>query len=237
MKKLLLGLAFAAVFALPASSALAADLPPPPPMDDLRPATYDWSGAYVGAFASAIAIDGHYDATALCGCGPNDPEMSGIGYGGGVLAGLNYQIDNFVLGIEGDWAFGGEVATNDDPAEATFLNFNNIATLRARAGWAHDNTLLYVTGGAAAVDTEFGGLVGPLAEDISESKWIYGWTAGAGIEHAFTDNLRGRLEYLYVGLPDEDYTLIASDGSGGTVSQMYNDIHMVRAGLTYNFNW
>ncbi len=236
MKKLLLGLAFATTLAVPVS--LAADLEPPPPVDDMRPATYDWSGAYFGVFGMAIAEDGHYDATSFCGC-VSDPEMDGIGYGGGVLAGINYQVDSFVLGIEGDWAFAGKVGENNDPAELTYLKFNNIATLRARAGFAQDYTLLYVTGGAAAVDTEFGGLVGPVATavDVSDSAWLWGWTAGAGIEHAFTDNFHVRLEYLYIGLPDETYTLSPAVGVGGTVDQQYDDIHMVRAGLTYNFSW
>ncbi len=230
MKKLLLGLAFATTLAVPVS--LAADLEPPPPVD-MRPATYDWSGAYIGAFGNVVAEDGHYVARALCGC-PSDPEMDGIGYGAGVLAGINYQVDNFVLGIEGDWAFGGLVGDNSDPSELTELSFDNIGTLRARAGFAQDYTLLYLTGGLAVVDTEFSGEVGPIGASTTESDnaWLYGWTIGGGIEHAFTDSLHARLEYLWVGLPDHTYDLTA-----GTVDQVFGDIHMVRAGLTYNFSW
>ena len=235
MKKRLLGFITAAAVLATATSALAADLPPPPPVDDLRPATYDWTGPYAGAFAESIAIDGHYRAS--CGCGLTDPEMSGIGYGGGFMAGVNYQMDNIVLGVEGDWAFAGKVATNDDPVEATYMKFNDIGTLRARAGWAQDNTLLYVTGGAAVVNAGFGGLVGSISENVSQNKWVYGWTAGGGIEHAFNDNLRGRIEYLYVGLPGQDYTLFNSIGEGGTAKMLYKNMHMVRAGLTYNFSW
>ena len=43
-----------------------------------------------------------------------DIEHSGIGYAYGILGGWNYQMDSFVMGIEGDWAFGGTVATNDE---------------------------------------------------------------------------------------------------------------------------
>jgi len=230
MKHLVIRLAFAFSALVPVSSALAADLDVPPPVDDLRPTL--WSGPYVGAFFGGASEEGVY----TCPCFV-DPEMSGQGYHAGFMAGWNYQIDDFVLGFEGDWAFGGQVADNDDPVEATYLNFNDIATLRARAGWADGNTLFYATGGLAAVNAEFGGLVGPLSEDISDSKWVYGWTVGGGIEHAFTDNVHARLEYLYVSLPDTDYTLIASDGSGGTLTQDFENIHMVRAGVTYNFVW
>ena len=135
---------------LPASSAFAADLDVPPP-DNLRPATFDWSGPYLGIFGAAIAVDGTFDGICSCVETYTDIEHSGIGYAGGILGGWNYQIDSFVLGIEGDWAFGGTVATNDEPLVDTDLSFNNIATLRARAGFALDNTLLYFTGGLAAV--------------------------------------------------------------------------------------
>jgi outer membrane immunogenic protein len=161
-----------------------------------------------------------------------DYEHSGIGYAGGLLAGWNYQMDSFVFGIEGDWAFGGTVATNDEPGVDTDISFNNIATLRARTGLAFDNTLVYVTGGLAAVDMEFGAF---MVSQQSDSQWVYGWTVGGGLEHAFTPNFSGRIEYLYVDLEDSDYSM--TDGNTFDATQSFNDIHMVRAGLTYNFGW
>ena len=237
MNKFLLGLTVAIM--LPASSAFAADLDIPPP--DMRPASFDWSGPYIGIFGAAIAVDGSFDGTCTTGgvaCVPpdidiyTDYEHSGIGYAGGILGGWNYQIDTFVFGVEGDWAFGGTVATNDEPGVDTDISFNNIATLRARAGFALDNTLLYVTGGLAAVDMEFGAM---MASQQSDSQWVYGWTAGGGLEHAFSDNFSGRIEYLYVGLDDADFSM--TDGNTFDATQSFDDIHMVRAGVTYNFGW
>jgi outer membrane immunogenic protein len=203
-------------------------------MDDLRPATFDWSGPYVGIFGAAVAVDGEFGGVCSCAAVYTDLEHSGIGYAAGALAGWNYQIESFVVGFEGDWAFGGTVATNDDPLVLTDLSFNNITTLRARAGFALENTLLYFTGGLAAVDMEFGAVV--VATPDSDSQWAYGWTAGGGLEHAFSQNFSGRIEYLYVSLPDTDYSL--TDGVDTfDATQTFNDIHMVRAGLTYNFGW
>jgi outer membrane immunogenic protein len=239
MNKFFLRLAFAVAMLLPVPSVFAADLDVPPPMDDLRPATFDWSGPYIGVFGTAVAVDGTFDGVCnpVCGATYTDIEHSGIGYAGGVLAGWNYQIDSFVMGIEGDWAFGGTVATNDQPGNDTDLSFNNIATLRARAGMAFDNTLLYFTGGFAAVDMEFGAVMPDLIA-YSDSQWVYGWTVGGGLEHAFTQNFSGRIEYLYVNLDDSDYSMTDS-GAPTTfdATQSFNDIHMVRAGLTYNFGW
>jgi outer membrane immunogenic protein len=237
MTKLLFRLAFAATILVPATSALAADLEPPPPVEDLRPSTYDWTGPHIGGFVGVTAIEGDYVPDPLCGCGGSDAEMSGIGYHAGVLAGWDFQWDNLVFGIEGDWAWGGEVADNNDPAEMTDLSFNDIATLRLRAGWADDRTLFYLTGGAAFVNSEFGGLVGSISENQSDKKWITGWTVGGGIEHAFTDNIIARLEYLYVDLPDTEYTLINSIGEGGDVDMEFDHMHMVRAAVNYKFSW
>lgn len=237
MKAFFLRLALATTVMVPVTPALAADLDPPPPIEELRPATYDWSGLSVGVFGAAMALDGHYDATQICGaCVIVDPEMSGIGYGFGVKAGVDYQIDSFILGIVGDWTMGGRLADNDDPSEATYLDMNHLATLRARAGIAHGNTLVYATGGFAAAEMEFGALVGPGSVDDSEAQWTYGWTIGGGIEHAFTDYLTVSLEYLYLNFDATSHFLTDGCCTAGTIDMMYKDMHTVRAGVNYRFS-
>jgi outer membrane immunogenic protein len=234
-----------AALALTAPAVLAADLPPPPPpMEELRPATYDWTGPYIGGFISAVGTEGHYDKVPDCvpgapPCPPIDPEMSGTGFLGGVLAGWNYDMDGFVIGLEGDYGWGGQQAQNRDPAEDTSLRYKDMATIRARAGMAFDDTLIYATGGGAFVNAEFAGDVGPAGAAFhdKDSAWVSGWAVGGGIEHAFTDNFHGRLEYLYVMLDDQDYRLEDPNGFGGDVDMQWDNIHMVRAALTYNFSW
>ena len=237
MKSSLFRLALLATVMVPAASALAADLDPPPQIDDLRPATYDWTSIYGGVVGSVVSIDGHYDKIPDVG-NPVDPEMSGTGYMGGVVAGLNWQMDSFVLGIEGDYQFGGQTADNDEPAEMTDFSINGLATVRARAGVAMDRTLLYVTGGVAFLDTEFGGDVGPVGGTVhdSDTAWLTGWAVGGGMEHAFTDGFHGRIEYLYIDAPDASYRLEDPNAFGGDVDMHFNGIHTVRAGLTYNFS-
>ncbi|MFT3986403.1 outer membrane protein [Aestuariivirga sp.] len=232
MKKHLLGFTLAAAAILAAAPALAADIDAPAPVE-LRGS--DWSGVYAGVFGTAISVDGNYDGVCSCAATYDKIEHSGIGYGGGLMMGANYQMDSAVLGIEGDWAWGGEVASNDEPTIDTNLKFKYISTLRARAGWlADDNTLIYVTGGAAAVNAEFNAV---MASKESDSGWTYGWTAGAGIEHAFSPNFHGRLEYLYVGLPNAKFSMTDSATTTLDAKQHFESVQMVRAGLTYNFVW
>ena len=52
-----------------------------------------------------------------------------------------------------------------------------------------------------------------------------------------SDNFSGRIEYLYVGLDDADFSMTDAASTTLDATQSFNDIHMVRAGLTYNFGW
>jgi outer membrane immunogenic protein len=241
MTSSILRLALLASIMMPGAAAFSADLDPPPP---LLPATYDWTGAFVGVIGSVVSLEGHYDKIPDCVpgdpvCGPVDPEMSGTSYMGGIIGGFNYQINDFVVGIEGDYQWGGEIAQNRDPAELTYMRFNSMATIRGRAGMVFDSTLLYLTAGWGFVDTEFGGQVGDpngANFDVSDSKWINGVVIGGGMEHAFSSNFHGRLEYLYMDTGGMDYRLEDPNGFGGNVDMHFTGIHSVRAGLTYNFS-
>jgi outer membrane immunogenic protein len=218
----------AALAAVSTTVAQAADLEPDLPLRG------SWTGPYVGAFVMGVGVESHYEAQCNSSCS-FDPEMSGMTWGGGVLAGFNFEIaDDVLLGVEGDWGWAGKI-DNDDPNEATEMKINDIATLRGRAGYIfNDDTLFYATAGVAWVKTTFGGEVGDPADPnrpfIDDSQWTTGWTIGGGIEHAFNDWLHGRLEYLYVDLPDEKYDLEV-----GTVDLNFEGIHMVRAALTVDF--
>jgi outer membrane immunogenic protein len=71
-----------------------------------------------------------------------------------------------------------------------------------------------------------------------------GWTAGAGLEAAFTENLTARIEYLYLKLGNSTCTSTAACGSdlglpGGSSNP--NDTvkfstSMIRFGVDYKFH-
>lgn len=238
MNKIIFGFSLAAMAAAMAASAAAADFEPPPPVTDLRPAAYDWSGPYIGLKLSGITETGSY-TTNCAACGTSVRDMNGHGWAGGVEAGWNYQMDNFVIGFEGDWSFGGHVARNHAPTEMTDLKFRNIATVRARAGMAFDDTLVYATGGAAFVDTAFSTSDFPTGSGLgaNSKKWAKGFVVGGGIAHAFTDRISGKLEYTYMGLADQTYHLDNGAGNVVDVEHDFEGIHTVSVGLDYNFSW
>jgi outer membrane immunogenic protein len=236
--------ALASVAFISAIPALAADLdvmpPPPPPIEELRPATYDWTGVSAGIFISANAVEGEYDSQPTCGCTVTDISMSGIGFGGGVRFGADYQMGDIVFGAIADWGLTGEIAANNAATEQTYLKMNNMGTLRARAGWALDDTLIYATGGLAYASMEFGGMVDGV--NSSETKTTKGLAIGAGMEHALSDDFSVGVEYMYVNFGKTDHFL-TDGGAGntagttsGTARMDYQDFHTVRATANYRFS-
>lgn len=208
MKKFFLCLAVATAALVPTAAAVAADLdvpPPPPPTEELRPATYDWSGAYVGGWIGATCVEG--TATEYAAGPPptaTEWENSGCGLKGGVMAGYNHQFDSIVLGVEADWGMSGIIATNEEAGADFSFAMDHIVTGRIRAGYAADDTLWYATGGIAWAKGDLDGIISATPDHITAGHW--GWSIGGGVEHAFTDQLRLRLEYLYTDFGTANYS-------------------------------
>ncbi len=136
-----------------AGPALAADLPsikgppayiPPPPV-------FTWTGLYVGGqvgyqwgHSGTTLLPGTILATGLPGYSPN-------GVTGGAHVGYNYQVGQFVVGIEGD--ANGSSYYGSNSVLAGLFTYSTRETvngsIRARAGLAWDRALIYATGGAA----------------------------------------------------------------------------------------
>jgi|JI10StandDraft_1071094.scaffolds.fasta_scaffold64993_2 outer membrane immunogenic protein len=230
MKKLLLALALSAAAIAPSATALAADLdaPPPPPVEELRPASYDWTGFYVGGWVGATCIDGELTDNGA----PADWEMSGCGWKGGVLGGYNHQFDQWVVGLEGDWGMTGDVATNEEAGGDFAFSMDHIATFRSRWGIAFDDTLLFATGGVAWARGNLDGIIAGDPNNMKSDHW--GWTVGGGMEHAVTDQLRIKLDYLYTQFSG-DHNVSTSCVAVCDVTIHDFDDHEVRLGAIWAF--
>ena len=188
---------------LPAISALAADLEtlPPPPVANLRAAQYDWTGVYAGGWIGLACLDGRgalVDNTA-----GNTFNNGGCGFKGGGLIGYNYQMDHIVVGAEADLGTSTDLVRNTQPTADFRFNMNYIATVRGRAGYAMDDTLFYLTAGGAYAQGELNGIVAAIPSHLKADQ--FGWSVGAGMEHAVSDRLRLRMEYLYTQFPTTKY--------------------------------
>jgi outer membrane immunogenic protein len=198
-------------------SALAADLPSrkAAPAYIAPVSAFSWTGFYVGIEGGADFINNRvYDGVSTV----NNDSTAGLL--GGVV-GYNYEFPNkFVLGLEGD--AGGVLG-----AKKTHINGYNdnsyFADVRARLGYAFaERTLLYVAGGVAFGDVKSGWVNGASYTDDR-----VGWTIGAGVDYAFTNNLIGRVEYRYTDLGR------AWTGNVGVRTE--TDSSAVLVGLLYKF--
>lgn len=163
----------------------------------------DWTGGYLG-------LQGGY------GFGPLDsPDRLNLrGWAGGAYAGYNWQAPgNWVLGIEGDIVGGGPRGTGAGTITNARLDWSG--ALRARAGVAMGNTLIYgaagVTHAGYNIDGDTGGRTG--------------WTAGLGIEQMLTRDISGRIEYRY-----NDYGTFAAGGANNSLRT-----NEIRLGVAFHF--
>ena len=207
-------ISFLAAPVLSAGPVLAADLGPPEPIAAapapvMAPAA-NWSGFYIGALL------GYSWGEAETAAG-SSADLDG--FDGGAYIGANYQWNQFVLGIEADALLSGV----DGAAGGTSADQDWSASLRARAGIALDQFLLYGTGGVAASGMELSNAAG------SDSNTHWGWTLGAGAEALLRDNVTARVEYRYADYEDKTYTL------GGTSGDVDLQTHSVRAGVGMKF--
>ena len=213
MKKVLL----AALMAGVASSAMAADHPtrkaPPAPAQYYAPTVFNWTGFYFG-------INGGWAG----GAGGGDFGSPTGGLVGGTV-GYNYQIGQFVVGLEGDWDWA-DLKKDGNIGSLPYSNkIDSVLTARARAGYAIDHALLFVTAGYAGADVRTN-----VPGVFSSTDWRNGGAFGGGIEYAFTNNISAKAEYLYEPFGDKTYF----DGAGGSAKSKLN-LNVVRAGLNYKF--
>ena len=182
-------------------SASAADLParvqPAAPVTSAP--SFSGTGFYVGGELGWIRTDPDYTTGAVLLGTPflvsATTGKDGLSYG--ILAGYNYQAGNVVLGVEGDfegWTVGKIRYTS---ITGDFLTAHSKwgGSVRGRLGFAADRTLFYVAGGAAFVSSETS--IPTTGISVGGDDTRVGWTVGAGIDYAFTNNWFTGLEYRY----------------------------------------
>jgi outer membrane immunogenic protein len=226
--------AAAGVLCLLGTGALAADLGPYPrrgsikdtiPQEPVYQRPFSWSGFYIGAQAGYAWAD--TDAASGPFSGFNETfAYSSEGFIGGGHVGYNWQAHNVVFGIEADLE-GSDISETGFGSLGTpqTTSVDWLGSVRGRLGWAVDRTLFYATGGWAFGDVE---VATPFA---TYGNTRHGWTAGAGIEHAFTDRVTARVEYRYTDLGSDDFSSAALN----SIDESDVTFHAVRAGVSLKF--
>jgi outer membrane immunogenic protein len=204
-----------------------------------------WTGPYAGVnggFGSG-STDSAVDATFAA-----DPKFSTSGGFGGGQIGYNWQrLGGFkdgpgglVLGIEADIqaaGIDGSASVTQGPGQsATGKNeLDWFGTVRGRIGYAMDTTLFYFTGGFA-----FGGVKDTLSvtqngttKTASNDSTDTGYVLGGGVEHYFNPRWSGKIEYQYLDLGSDRFSI--SKGGASATLDAEHKYNTVRLGLNYHF--
>jgi outer membrane immunogenic protein len=199
--------------------ALAADLPMPAP-PPRAPAAYvpiippfTWSGIYIGA-------NGGYSwgkVTPTAPAGLTSFNANGIVAGGTI--GGNIQAGAFVFGAEGDFDWD-NIKGSPSGCPGCQVTSQWLATARGRVGVALDRVLIYGTGGAAFQQLKFSAVPPAVLVATSATSNPFGWTAGGGVEYAFSPNWSIKAEYLYINFNNKTvgpatFNLIENVARGG----------------------
>jgi len=182
----------------------------------------------------------------------------------GGFAGYNLQYDDVVIGLEGSYlhgTFGGTARASHGPltfgplsdtfyhtvgaTSTSAISISDLATLRARAGYAYGNFLPYAFGGFALGNADISqsvvvtdryaatfagsqsscsGATPPVCYSLSSTNaqhnhLVYGYSGGLGVDINLYGGLFMRAEYEYIRF----------------TSQVDTSINTVRAGLGYKF--
>lgn len=182
---------------------------------------FNWSGFYAG-------VNGGYGWAQFSPSGAAAiDDLKGVT--GGIQVGYNHDFGGFVLGVEGDVQLADIKHTRTIGATTGTFNIDRFGTIRARAGAAIDRFMPYVTGGVAIANGHINISDGVTTYD--ENKAHIGWTIGAGVEFAATDNITIKAEYLYADFGKATYA--------GPVGAIAADVHakasIVRGGVNFKF--
>ncbi|WP_343314895.1 outer membrane protein [Brucella sp. BE17] len=203
---------------------------------------FSWTGGYIGGqigYGWGKSRFSAYDDEDGFSALNTKPD----GFLGGLYAGYNFDTgSNLVLGVDADITYN----NLKDSASIFDEDLDEVASIesklrwsgavRARVGYAADRFMPYIAGGVAfgsvknsATAIGFDDGVGT----VSQSKTLTGWTAGAGVDYAATDNVILRLEYRYTDYGRKSFS--AGNDDFGFDARNKFKANEVRLGVAYKF--
>jgi outer membrane immunogenic protein len=250
MKRVLLG---AVSLVAIGDSALAADLPARTYVPTKAPAivspAYDWSGFYIGVDGGGGWNRNCWSNTSFFGVpvSPSASEGCGTASGGtvGGQVGYRWQVSPWVFGVEaqGNWAdFTGSNTSNQVfPTITNQTKTDAFGLFTGQVGYALNNTLFYLKGGAAVTDNKYSSWSQVTGNELStggnDTRW--GGVVGIGFEYGFAPNWSAGLEYdhLFMGTDNVTFTGVAPGNLGVNTrnEDISGDIDLVTARINYRF--
>jgi outer membrane immunogenic protein len=244
--------AMVAVPALAADMPLPVKAPAPPPI-----LVYNWSGIYVGVHLGGAWDSANWfeDATlsGSGGIGPagfHDAAVNSAGILGGGQAGFNYQTGWAVWGFQADGSGAGISGTAAcfpevvGTVQSCRTRVESLGTVTARVGAAFNNVLLYALAGGAWEHERLANPCNTCGPGGTANNSLFfgspwGWTAGAGVEWAFSPQWSAFVQYNFMDFGRRDLTF--STAPVGRLplftENVREDLSVVKVGVNYRFPW
>jgi outer membrane immunogenic protein len=236
--------AAAGVISLSAASAFAADLPArtytkaPVAVAPI----YSWAGFYIGLNGGGGSSHKCWDTTTVVGVAvPVTREGCHDATGGlvGGQIGYRWQATNWVFGLEaqGDWA---NLKGSNTSSLAAFFPMVNQSKIEAiglftgQVGYAWNNVLWYVKGGAAVTSDKYNGILGGVVFDsASETRW--GGAVGTGVEIGFAPGWSVAFEYDHLFMGNRNITFNTLSVVFDRTDRIRQDVDMGTVRVNYTF--
>lgn len=216
---------------------------------------YNWTGFYIGVHGGGDWFKKNWDLPITpinCGgfpacAGAYEGDHSASSWLAGAQAGFNYQLGQWVLGVEGQASWTDLRGSNGAlPAPNNVTNNSKttaLATLAGRVGYTFDRFMIFGKAGGAWAHDKFWttwGVNAPLnivpgttIESTDSDR--FGWMLGVGAEYAFAANWSVKIEYDHLDFGTHRETLQAVAGAGATQFDIRQRVDLVKAGVNYRF--
>jgi len=190
---------------------------------------FNWTGVYVGAHIGA-AFGGDD------GFATNNPALVGnsrdAAFLGGGQLGADYQFaPNWLVGVEGQISGLSNSDRNFTAANTGLIARDRsdwLASITGRLGYTWGPGLIYAKGGVAFRDDN--GLTANFP-GVTDRKST-GYTVGGGLEYMFAPAWSAKVEYQYYNFATTNAAF-----ADGTALSYKDDLHTVKLGVNYHFNW
>jgi outer membrane immunogenic protein len=252
MRKLLFAQATSLAVTL-AGPAIAADLPMKSEVPYVAP-RFSWTSCYVGAHLGGgraakdmtdpvqLVQDSFLGAGSTTGITTASTTPTGVVIGGQI--GCDYEFaSNLVIGIEGS-ASGSTMrgSTNvglplgNPDVGLVQANTDFLASVTGRVGYAFDTVLLYAKGGFAVAGDKYNvsGTFTGLPYNFQGLDNRYGWTAGGGVDWAFSRHWSMNVEYDYYRFGSGPILMNDGINAFSGVVDVRQTVQVVKVGLNFH---
>jgi outer membrane immunogenic protein len=207
----------------------------------------NWSGFYSGFNAGGASSHNCWNVANSLGtpvpAAPSEGCHDATGGLVGGQVGYRWQVTNWVFGLEaqGDWA---DLKGSNTSATGTFggLPFSNqtridaIGLFTGQVGYAWNNLLWYVKGGAAVTDDTYNGVTqfaGFAFDQASQTRW--GGVVGTGVEFGVAPGWSVAFEYDHLFMGNSNLNLITPGGAFDRTDIVKQDVDMGTVRVNYTF--